>query len=80
MSRNIRSLCNTTHSNEQYVPITGYRIHNYTRAKYVNSLDLHKSPQNDEYDGRQSPKGCPANTSVDKKKCGICGINSIPKI
>ena len=42
MSRNIRSLCYTTHSNERYVPITGYRRHNYTRAKYINSLDLHK--------------------------------------
>ena len=27
MSRNIRSLCNTTLSNERYVPITGYRRH-----------------------------------------------------
>ena len=25
LSRNIRSLCNTTHSNEVYVQITGYR-------------------------------------------------------
>ena len=25
LSCNIRSLCNTTHSNERYVPITGYR-------------------------------------------------------
>ena len=30
LSRDIRSLCNTTHSIEQYVPITGYRrqLHN----------------------------------------------------
>ena len=41
MSRNIRSLCNTTHSNERYVPITGYRRHNCTRTKYVNSLGHH---------------------------------------
>ena len=77
MSRNIRSLSNTTHSNERYVPITGYRRHNYTRTKYINSVGHHRpSPQNDEYDGRQSPKGCPAYTSVDKKKCGF---NSIQK-
>ena len=25
LSRNIHSLCNTTHSNERYVPIIGYR-------------------------------------------------------
>ena len=43
MSRNIRSLCNTTHSNERYVPITGYRRHNYTRTKYINSLGHHKT-------------------------------------
>ena len=43
MSRNIRSLCNTTHSNERYVPITGYRRHNYTKTKYINSLGHHKS-------------------------------------
>ena len=42
MSRNIRSLCNTTHNNEQYVPITGYRRHNCTRTKYINSLGHHK--------------------------------------
>ena len=35
MSCNIRSLCNTTHSNERYVPITGYRRHNYTKTKYL---------------------------------------------
>ena len=29
LSRNIRSLRNTTHSNERYVPITGYRRHLY---------------------------------------------------
>ena len=57
MSRNIRSLCNTTHSNERYVPITGYRRHNYTKTKYINSLGHHRpSPQNDGYDGRQSPQ------------------------
>ena len=38
MSRNIRSLCNTTHTNERYVPITGYRRHNCTRTKNINSL------------------------------------------
>ena len=55
MSRNIRSLCNTTHSNERYVPITGYRRHNCTRTKYINSLDHHRpSPQNNGYDGQQS--------------------------
>ena len=27
LSRNIRSLRNTTHSNEQYMPISGYRRH-----------------------------------------------------
>ena len=43
MSRNIRSLSNTTNSNERYVPITGYRRHNYTRTKYINLLGLHKS-------------------------------------
>ena len=42
MSRNIRSLCNTTHSNERYVPITGYRRHNCTRTKYIDSLGHHK--------------------------------------
>ena len=42
MSRNIRSLCNTAHSNERYVPITGYRRHNCTRTKYINSLGHHK--------------------------------------
>ena len=41
MSRNIRSLRNTTHNNERYVPITGYRRHNYTRTKYINSLGHH---------------------------------------
>ena len=41
MSRNIRSLCNTTHSNERYVPITGYRRHNCTKTKYINSLGHH---------------------------------------
>ena len=57
MSRNIRSLCNTTHSNERCVPITGYRRHNCTRTKYINSLGHHRpSPQNDGYDGRQSPQ------------------------
>ena len=33
LSRNIRSLRNTTHSNERYVPITGYRRHLY-KNKY----------------------------------------------
>ena len=42
MSRNIRSLCNTTHSNERYVLITGYRRHNCTRTKYINSLGHHR--------------------------------------
>ena len=41
-SRNIRSLCNTTHSYERYVPTTGYRRHNCTRTKYINSLGHHK--------------------------------------
>ena len=41
-SHNIRSLCNTTHSNERYVPITGYRRQNYTKIKCINSLDHHK--------------------------------------
>ena len=55
LSRNICSLCNTTYSNEQYVPITGYHRQNYTRTKYINLLGHHRpSPQNDEYDGRQS--------------------------
>ena len=57
MSRNIRSLRNTTHNNERYVPITGYRRHNCTRTKCINSLGHHRpSPQNDGYDGRQSPQ------------------------
>ena len=57
LSRNIRSLRNTTHSNERYVPITGYRRQNYTKTKYINSLGHHRpSPQNDGYDGRQSPQ------------------------
>ena len=43
MSRNIRSLCNTTHSNKRYVPITGYRRHNCTRTKYINSHGHHSS-------------------------------------
>ena len=42
LSRNIRSLRNTTHSNERYVPITGYRRQNYTKTKYMNSLGHHK--------------------------------------
>ena len=57
LSCNIRSLCNTAHSNERYVPITGYRRQNYTKTKYINSLGHHRpSPQNDGYDGRQSPQ------------------------
>ena len=43
MSRNIRSLCNTTHSNKRYVPITGYRRHNCTRTKCINSHGHHSS-------------------------------------
>ena len=35
LSGNIRSLRNTTHSNERYVPITGYRRQNYTKTKYI---------------------------------------------
>ena len=55
LSRNIRSLRNTTHNNERYVPITGYCRQNYTRTKCINSLDHHRSsPQNNEYYGRQS--------------------------
>ena len=42
LSRNIGSLRNTTHSNERYVPITGYSRQNYTRTKYINSLGHHK--------------------------------------
>ena len=42
LSRNIRSLRNTIHSNEQYVPTSGYCRQNYTRTKYVNSLGHHK--------------------------------------
>ena len=42
LSRNIRSLRNTTHNNERYVPITGYRRQIYTRTKYINSLGHHK--------------------------------------
>ena len=38
LSRNIRSLCNTTHNNGRYLPITGYRRQNYPRTKYINSL------------------------------------------
>ena len=38
LSRNIRSLCNITHSNERYVPITGYRRQNYPRTKYSYSF------------------------------------------
>ena len=41
LSRNIRSLRNTIHSNERYVPITGYRRQNYTRTKYINSFGHH---------------------------------------
>ena len=41
LSRNIRSLRNTTHSNERYVPITRYRRQNYTKTKYINSLGHH---------------------------------------
>ena len=33
LSRNIRSLRSTTHSNERYVPTTGYRRHLY-KDKY----------------------------------------------
>ena len=57
LSRNIRSLRNIIHSNERYEPITAYHRQNYTRTKYINSLGHHKpSPQNDGYDGRQSPQ------------------------
>ena len=43
LSRNIRSLRNTTHSNERYVPITGYSRQNYTKTKYIDSLGHHKT-------------------------------------
>ena len=53
LSCNIRSLCNTTHSNEQYVPITRYRRHIYPRTNIkLYLLGHHRpSPQNDGYDG-----------------------------
>ena len=35
LSRNIRSLRNTTHSNERHVPITGYCRKNYAKTKYI---------------------------------------------
>ena len=56
-SATVRSLCNTTHSNERYVPITGYRRHNYTRTKYINSLGHYRpSPQNDSMMDDKAPK------------------------
>ena len=77
LSRSIRSLCNTTHSNERYVPITGYSRQNYTRTKYINSVGHHRpSPQNDEYDGRQSPQKLP---SIHISRQRKCGFKSIPK-
>ena len=43
LSRDIRSLCNTTHNNVQYPPITGNRRQYYTRTKYIKFT---RSPQN----------------------------------
>ena len=43
-SRNIRSLRNTTRSNERYVPITGYRRQLY-KDKYIKLCSLTRSPQ-----------------------------------
>ena len=55
MSRNIRSLCNATRSNERYVPITGYR-RQLDKDKFISQwLGHHRpSPQNDGHDGRQN--------------------------
>ena len=79
MSRNIRSLCNTTHSNERYVPITGYRRHtviaqgqNMLIHSLTTDLPLRMMSM---MDGK-APKGCATYTSVDKTKCGF---ESIPK-
>ena len=57
LSRNIRALRNTTHSNERYTAITDTAdIYSRTNVKLY-SLGHHRlSPQNDEYDGRQSPQ------------------------
>ena len=56
LSRKICSLRNTTHSNKRYVPITDTAdIYTRTNIKLY-SLGHHRPfPQNDGYDGRESP-------------------------
>ena len=57
LSRHIRSLRNTAHSNERYVQITGYRRQLLKDKIKLYSLGHQRpSPENDGCDGRQSPQ------------------------
>ena len=75
MSRNIRSLCNTTHSNERFVPITGYRRHTDIIAQGPNTLIIRLATTDfplrmmGMMDDKAS-RGCPSYSLVGEKKNG----------
>ena len=71
LSCNIRSLCNTAHCNERYVPTTGHRRQNTRINILINgSATTDLPPRMMGMMDDKASRGCPACTSVGEKKSG----------
>ena len=71
LSCNIRSLCNTAHCSERYVPTTGHRRQNTRINILINgSATTDLPPRKMGMMDDKASRGCPAYTSVGEKKSG----------